>query len=270
MSILDRIVDSKKAEVAAAMRDVPLAALKSRIAAPWTPRGFASRMARPGGVNIIAEIKRASPSKGDIAPDLNAADCARAYEAGGAAALSVLTDGPFFKGSLDDLAAARAATRLPVLRKEFIVDPYQVYEARAAGADAVLLIVRILPPQLLEALLALAQRLGMDALVEIHAAEELNVARTAGARLIGINNRNLATFDTCLDTASELARRFLPGEVPVAASGIGDRRDIELNLRAGIRNFLIGESLVRAADRVGFLKTLIHGPHTAGAVAENE
>lgn len=260
MSILDRIVADKKQMVADAQRRAPLDQLRARIAdTAWAARGFAARLARPGpgGVNIIAEVKRASPSKGDIRPDLDAARCAAEYAAGGAAAISVLTDGPYFKGALEDLVQARAATDLPVLRKEFIITDYQLYEARAAGADAVLLIVRILSPPRLAGLLALARELDMDALVEIHSAEEYTIARAAGSRLIGINNRNLATFATDLGTAVDLAARMGPGEIPVAASGIHSRRDIEANLAGGIFNFLIGESLVRAPDRVVFLRTLM-------------
>jgi len=201
MSILDRIVADKQEEVAWAAGRIPEAALRAQIAdTPWTARGFARRLSRPGpgGVNIIAEIKRASPSKGDICPDLDAAQCARQYAAGGAAALSVLTDGPYFKGSLEDQRRARGAVTLPVLRKEFIVSAYQLYESRAAGADAVLLIVRILTAVQLKEWLVLCGELGMDALVEIHTPEEYAAAHAAGARLIGINNRNLATLTpTC-------------------------------------------------------------------------
>jgi indole-3-glycerol phosphate synthase len=260
MTILDRIVADKQQEVAAAARRLCADDLRARIAGmPWTARGFEQRLScpGPGGVNIIAEVKRASPSKGDICVDLNAAACARQYEAGGAAAVSVLTDGPYFKGSLEDLVEVRRSVCLPVLRKEFIIDPYQVYETRAAGADALLLIARILTPVQLSDLFGLTRELGMDALVEIHSPDELGACHAAGARLIGINNRNLATFDTSLQTALSLSGRMHAGQVPVAASGIGSRRDIEDNLKAGIFNFLIGESLVRAADRSGFLKELI-------------
>jgi indole-3-glycerol phosphate synthase len=262
MTILDRIVADKIEEVAQAARRTPEAALRAQIAdTPWVARGFARRLFQPGpgGVNIIAEVKRASPSKGDICMGLDAARCARDYAAGGAAAVSVLTDAPYFKGSLDDLRRVRAAMALPVLRKEFIVSDYQVYESRAAGADAVLLIARILTAAQLDALLALAGELGMDALVEIHSPGEYAAARAAAGRLIGINNRNLATFDTDLGTAMEMAAMLGPGEVPVAASGINSRRDIERNLAAGIFNFLVGESLVRAKDRRAFLKELIFG-----------
>lgn len=262
MTILDRIVTDKKQEVAAAARKTPVTDLRARIAGtPWTARGFEKRLSRPGpdGVNIIAEVKRASPSKGNICIDLNAAACARQYEAGGAAAISVLTDTPYFKGSLEDLDQVRRSVSLPVLRKEFIIDPYQVYESRAAGADALLLIARILSAGQLADLFGLTRELRMEALVEIHSPEDLGACHAAGARLIGINNRNLATFDTSLQTALSMVDRLQAGQVPVAASGIGSRQDIEKNLRAGIFNFLIGESLVRAWDRVAFLNELIHG-----------
>jgi indole-3-glycerol phosphate synthase len=260
MTILDRIVTDKKEEVARAESQTPAAELRARIAdMPWTARGFEKRMCQPGpgGVNIIAEVKRASPSKGDICVDLNAALCARQYQTGGAAAVSVLTDTPYFKGNLEDLRQVRAAIGLPVLRKEFIIAPYQVYESRAAGADAILLIARILSPAQLKELLDLTRQLGMDALVEIHNSEDYASAHAAGSRLIGINNRNLATFDTDLGTAMGLSALLQEGEVPVAASGISRREDILRNLKGGIFNFLIGESLVRATDRRSFLKSLV-------------
>ncbi len=262
MTILDQIVVDKREEVAHSQKRVPQERLQAHIAnIDWTARGFARRLAQagPGNVNIIAEIKRASPSKGDICADLQAGSCAREYEAGGAAAISVLTDGFYFKGSLADLRQVRAAVTLPILRKEFIVSAYQVYESRAAGADAILLIARILPPNMLNELLALTHELGMDALVEIHSEEDYAAAHDSGARLIGINNRNLATFDTDIQTAMDLANLLQSNEVPVAASGITCRKDIENNLKGGIFAFLIGESLVRAKDRPAFLRGLIHG-----------
>lgn len=262
MTILDRIVEDKRQEVSSAEKRVPLAQLKRRIAeTAWQPRGFYNRLKHPGpgGVNIIAEVKRASPSKGDISAHLDAAACAADYQKGGAAAISVLTDTPYFKGRLEDLEQARASVDLPVLRKEFIVSEYQVYESRAAGADAILLIARILTPQQLSDLLSLTHRLGLDALVEIHSDADYAAAHQAGARLIGINNRNLATFDTDIRTAMQLANLLAPGEVPVAASGISHREDIVDNLEQGIFTFLIGESLVRSDDRVNLLKQLIYG-----------
>ena len=262
MTILDRIVADKKEEVAQSMAQVPLERLQAHIATtPWTARGFYRRLMTPGpqGVNIIAEVKRASPSKGEICADLKAGPCAAEYEAGGAAAISVLTDTSYFKGSLADLRQVRRAVTLPVLRKEFIISDYQVYESRAAGADAILLIARILEPGLLRDLLSLTHEMDMDALVEIHSAEDYEAAHSAGARLIGINNRNLATFDTDIGTAMKLANLLQPGEVPVAASGISSRQDIENNLREGLFTFLIGETLVRSGDRASMVKHLIHG-----------
>jgi indole-3-glycerol phosphate synthase len=262
MTILDQIVADKKEEVAHARDRVPLERLQAHIATtPWNQRGFFRRLSEPGpgGVNIIAEVKRASPSKGDICIDLRPAPCAREYEAGGAAAISVLTDGPYFKGSLADLRQVRSSATVPVLRKEFIVSKYQVFESRAAGADAVLLIARILEPSQLKELLALTQELGMDALVEIHDESDYDAAHQAGAKLIGINNRNLATFDTDIETAMNLTNLLQPEEVPVAASGISSRQDVVSNLKTGIFNFLIGESIVRADDRPAFIRQLIDG-----------
>lgn len=262
MTILDKIVEGKQEEVAHAREHLPLGRLQAHIATtPWESRGFFRRLMSPGpsGVNIIAEVKRASPSKGRICADLKAAECAREYESGGAAAISVLTDGRWFSGSLEDLRQARASTGLPVLRKEFIISSYQVFESRAAGADAILLIARILDPAHLTDLLALSHELGMDALVEIHNRQDYAAAHNAGAKLIGINNRNLATFDTDIRTAMDLAGMLEPAEIPVAASGISCRADIEANLTGGIFNFLIGESLVRAQDRAAMVKQLITG-----------
>jgi indole-3-glycerol phosphate synthase len=262
MTILNKIIEDKQEEVAHARERVPLERLQAHIATtPWSPRGFYRRLAAPGpaGVNIIAEVKRASPSKGLICEDLRAGDCALEYERGGGAAVSVLTDGPYFKGSLADLRQVRRTITLPVLRKEFIISAYQVFESRAAGADAILLIARILAPNHLADLLALTRELEMDALVEIHSEEDYAAAHNAKAGLIGINNRNLATFDTDIRTAVHLKGLLQAGEIPVAASGISGRADIESNLRSGIFNFLIGESLVRARDRAAMLKSLLAG-----------
>ena len=257
--ILSEIVERKNEEVAKAQKACPPGCIQAKAAAVSGARSFFSAMTSSQAVRVIAEIKRASPSKGDIHPDLNAAAQARAYESGGAAALSVLTDGPYFKGDLRDLADARAATRLPVLRKEFIVSAYQIFESRAWRADAILLIVRILSPAQLDEYLGIVRELGMDALVEVHTEEDLVVAAEAGARLIGINNRNLVSFDTDIGRATALVARFGAGQIPVAASGIASRDDIERNLEAGIHNFLIGESLVRAEDPAAFLRYLRTG-----------
>ncbi len=263
MNILDTIVQAKKAAIAAANKIIPEARLRADAfaAVRRERRPFHERFitTAPGQVNIIAEIKRASPSKGDIRLDLDPAALAKAYEKGGAAALSVLTDAPFFKGSLDDLILARKHTTLPVLRKEFIIAPYQLYETVAAGADAVLLIVRILDKVQLQEYLSLCAELDLDALVEIHTEAEIDTAVGAGARLIGINNRNLQSFETDTDTAVRVSRRMGPSQTPVAASGIENRQDIDRGLSAGIHNFLVGESLVRSTDPAAALNTLIRG-----------
>ncbi len=257
--ILERIVAVKREQVAAARRKVPEDRLRRAAESRRGIRPFFERLRSPGpsGVNIIAEIKRASPSKGLIAADLDPAGLAAAYAAGGAAAVSVLTETDFFRGSPEDLACARQACPLPVLRKDFIVCPYQVYESAAMGADAILLIVRILAAAELAELMGLAADLGLDALVEIHAAEELESARAAGARLIGINNRNLSSFATDLGHTLHLLPRLSPEQVAVAASGIGRPEEIRRYREAGVFNFLIGESLVRSKNPVGFLKQLM-------------
>jgi indole-3-glycerol phosphate synthase len=256
--ILSRIVTSKQDEVEAARRRVSEETLWAEAKARRSYRSLIRRLEKPGpsGCNIIAEIKRRSPSKGAIRPDLDPAGYARRYQAGGAAGISVLTDGPFFGGSLKDLEAARDACRLPVLRKDFVVSAYQVVETAARGADAVLLIARILGMSRLQELMALCTELRLEALVEIHTLSDLATATAAGARLIGINNRNLQTFDTDIGTAPALAARMGPGQIVLAASGIETREDIERNLRAGIYNFLVGESLVRADDPTAALRAL--------------
>ncbi len=259
MDILSRIVAHKKEEIASAARRRPLSALRAQAADADTRRGFFRMLEDPGpgGVNIIAEIKRASPSKGLLCADLDAARTAGAYHAGGAAALSVLTDRNFFQGSAHDLKAAREAAPLPVLRKDFLIDPYQVYESAVMGADAVLLICRILSLQQLEDLMGLCRELGLDTLVEIHSHEDLEMARAARAPLVGINNRNLSTFETDLQTAMAMVQDLDPAQIPIAASGIAGPADIRRNLACGIFNFLIGETLVRAEDPAGALRAMI-------------
>ncbi|MEE8400283.1 MAG: indole-3-glycerol phosphate synthase TrpC [Desulfobacterales bacterium] len=257
--ILSQIVEHKKKEIAEARKAVSEDQLREQAGVAREKRPFFDSLAHPGpsGVNIIAEIKRASPSKGIFSPDLDPVTTATAYEQGGAAALSVLTDMHYFKGSRQDLEKARAATGLPVLRKDFLISAYQLYEAAVMGADAVLLIVRILSAQQLKDYLSLAVELNMDALVEIHAPEDLDVATRSGARLIGINNRNLKSFDTDIQTAISMVSSLSSDQIPVAASGIHTPEDIERNLQSGIHNFLIGESLVKAPDTVAFIKALL-------------
>jgi indole-3-glycerol phosphate synthase len=257
--ILARIVEHKLVEVEEARKRISEAGLRREAEKPRRRRPFLEPLSSPGpfGVNVISEIKRGSPSRGLIRGDLDAAATARAYERGGAAALSVLTDRSFFFGGADDLEAARGASALPVLRKDFIVTTYQVYESAVMEADAILLIVRVLAPQFLRDCLDLSRELGLDALVEVHSLSELEVATAAGARLVGINNRDLRTFRTDIETSVKLASHGSPGQVLVAESGIHGRSQIEKLLQAGIHNFLIGESLVRAGNIEDFLGTLL-------------
>jgi indole-3-glycerol phosphate synthase len=256
---LSKIVEDKKQEVAAAQKRIPENRLHKEAVIPRNRRPFAKRLEQPGpsGVNIIAEIKRASPSKGIIRKDLDPAAYAAEYERGGAAAISVLTDRMHFQGSFEDLKTARKATTLPVLRKDFLISSYQIYESSVLGADAILLIVRILSQNQLQDYLSLAHELKMDALVEIHSEEDLKAATLAGAKLIGINNRDLGSFKTNIKTAVRLASLLEPDQVPVAASGIKTWKDIQTNKEMGIYNFLIGESLVRAENPGEFLKSLM-------------
>ena len=256
---LSKIVEDKKQEIEAAKKSLSEKQLVEQALMPRKKRSFFKNLERPGpsGVNIIAEIKRASPSKGVICPDLNPATYASQYEQGGAAALSVLTDQPHFHGSAEDLKSARKSTKLPVLRKDFLISSYQIYESAVMGADAVLLITRILEQEQLKDYINICNELKMDALVEIHSEKDLESAHQAEARLIAINNRNLQSFETNIETAIRLKSMLEPHQVAVAASGIRTRADIEKNQKFGIWNFLIGESLVRAKNPVNFLKSLM-------------
>ena len=247
MSFLDKILDAKRAELACSQALVPQAHLEKLAAARRDYRGFAASLDRPG-VRVIAEIKRASPSLGDIRPGLDPAATAHSYAQGGAAALSVLTEPAYFKGSADDLKQARGAVAVPVLRKDFIIDPYQVYETAAMGADAMLLIVRILDDERLHALHTLASDLGLDVLTEVFDEQDAARANALGATLVGINNRDLAHFKTDVSHATRLAAHLNPGTAVVALSGIHTRDDILQTLAGGIRRFLIGEALVRQTD----------------------
>ena len=255
-SFLEKILVHTRETVARAKVECPEAGLVARAQARCDVRSLAEALAPTDEPRIIAEVKRASPSRGDIRPDLDPARLAAAYEAGGAAAISVLTETAFFKGSLTDLQAARRAVTLPVLRKDFIIDPYQVVEAAAAGADAVLIIVRILDDVQLAELLDAVRQVGLEALVEVHSVDDLARASAVGARVIGINNRDLETFETRLEVSIQIAARFGEDQLAVAASGIFGRDDIEHNLAVGISRFLVGESLVRAADPAALLRTL--------------
>ena len=258
--ILSKIVEDKKQEIVAAKQHIPESFLREKALAPRKRRPFLKKLEHPGpfGVNIIAEIKRASPSKGDIRANLNPAVYADEYEKGGAAAISVLTDKPYFKGGSEDLKIARETTTLPVLRKDFLISAYQIFESAVMKADAVLLIVRILDQQQLKDYLSLCNELKVDALVEVHSEADIEKAGLAGARLIGINNRNLQSFETDIEIAIRMKSLLNNDQIAIAASGIRTRKDIEKIKDSGIWNFLIGESLVRAEHPRDFLESL-HG-----------
>jgi indole-3-glycerol phosphate synthase len=275
MGVLERIVAHKREELAVRIRQVPPAEMRRRAAAAPPARPFHGALrpeAAPGGagaaapsVRLIAEVKGSSPSAGTIRADFDPAAIARRYEAAGAAAVSVLTDGRFFNGADEHLVRVRAAVGLPVLRKDFTLEPYQVYEARALGADAVLLIAAILDRGALTALAALAADLGMAALAEVHTEAEVATALGAGARLIGINNRDLDTLETSLDVTRRL-RPLLPHAVTVVAeSGIEARRDVEEMARLGVHAVLVGTALMRSADPGARARELlgIAAPRTA-------
>jgi indole-3-glycerol phosphate synthase len=249
MTILDEILAHKRTEVAAAKERLGPGALAARAEAYTEPlRGFRSALERAPAPAVIAEVKRRSPSKGEIRPDFEPVGCARAYARGGAAALSVLTDERYFGGHLDFLAPIRRAVPLPLLRKDFTIDAYQVDEARVAGADAVLLIVAALEPARLAALRERAAALGLDALVEVHDERELDQALAAGADLVGVNNRDLRTFVTDLTVTERLAARAPAGVFLVAESGIAKPADVARLAKAGARAFLVGESLMREPE----------------------
>jgi indole-3-glycerol phosphate synthase len=259
MNVLDRIMAAKRAELVALKARFSAADVEKRAGLAATPRPFVQAMnakIAAGGAAVIAEIKRASPSRGVLREDLDPAEIARAYEAGGAACLSVLTDREFFKGTLADLEAARAACSLPVLRKDFTFDPYQVLEARAHGADCILLIVACLPLPAMRELERLATGLAMAVLVEVHDAAELDLALQLDTPLIGINNRDLRTFETRLDTTLGLLARIPRGRTVVTESGILSAADVARMRASGVNAFLVGEAFMRAPDPGGALRAL--------------
>lgn len=241
---LDKILTAKRIEVATRKREKPLSpgVKKAKDAGD-----FKEAIARTG-LSLIAEIKRASPSKGLLALDLNPGDLARSYREAGARAVSVLTDKTFFQGSLGDLTIATIASGLPTLRKDFIIDHYQIYEAAQAGASAVLLIVAALPGDELVNLLTCAGSVGLDCLVEVHDADELRHAQAAGAKIIGINNRDLTTFEVFLQTTLDLLPSLDPDVLVVSESGIRTPEDIRMLTEAGVHGVLIGEALVTTLD----------------------
>lgn len=260
---LEKILASTREDLGVRMRRRNLAAVKSAVEELHPrprPRSLIKAVRAPG-MSVIAEVKRASPSKGDIRPDLDVAEVASLYERAGASAISVLTEERYFKGSLDDLRAARQACGLPVLRKDFIIDPYQIWEAAEAGADAILLIVAALSSSQLDHLLAESVVAAVDCLVEVHNAEELEIAKLAlGSGLpaaIGINNRDLRTFEVHLETTLNLIKSVPEGMSVVSESGIRNREDVDTLAAAGVKAVLIGETLMRSPDPGAKLRELL-------------
>lgn len=249
--ILLKILKRKEMEISAAKQQCDLRCIQERAANAEAPRGFLShieenlRQSRPA---VIAEIKKASPSKGVLREDFDPAQIARSYEQGGACCLSVLTDVDFFQGSIAYLQQARAACSLPVLRKDFIIDSYQIYEARAVGADCILLIVAALSDEQLLSFVDVAQQLNIDVLTEVHNREELDRALQLPVRLIGINNRNLRNFHTCLQTTLDLLEVVPSDRLVVTESGIHHSEDVQKMRKNGVHSFLVGEAFMRADD----------------------
>lgn len=255
--ILDRILAETRAEVARRKLTAPMSTLEQKAKSAPGPRGLAQALGAGGTVRLLAEVKHKSPSKGVLRSDFDPVSLARAYEKAGADAISVLTDEPFFGGSLLHLRAVRETVPLPVLRKDFIVDPYQIVEARAVGADAVLLIAAALDDKTLGHLLAMTRDWGMDALVEVHTENELERALAAGADFVGINNRDLNTFETSLDVTLRLAPRVPAHVTLVSESGIRSRGDVTKLAAGGVHAVLVGERLVTDDDPTAAARALV-------------
>lgn len=252
MNILSEIIAKKRERIAVAKDD----AVRHHVREGATPHALRKALSADG-INIIAEFKRRSPSKGTIRDNANLPEIVQSYEAGGAVALSVLTEEDYFDGSLDDLRTAKSTVSLPVLRKDFVFDEYQIYESAAAGADAILLIVAALTDETLSRLRRLAEdELQLDALVEVHTSDELQRAKAAGASLIGVNNRDLRTFTVSLDTSLALAREAPKDAILISESGLNTAADLQLLRAAGYHGYLIGETLMRADDPSALLRDL--------------
>lgn len=256
-NILHRIVEARLASIAQRKRGLPEVALKIAVAKKAAaPRDFVGALSRPDGINIISELKKASPSRGVIRQEYAPAALAASLEEAGAAALSVLTEEDFFSGSLADLKEASRVTKIPILRKDFIVDPWQVWETRAAGADSFLLITAILEDSALRELLDLGRSLKMEALVEVHSDQELQRALAAGARVVGVNNRDLRDFRVHLETSLELAEAIPDDCVAVSESGLRSHDDLVRLQLTGFDAFLIGEHVMQSSDPAAALRAL--------------
>lgn len=256
MRFLEKIVDQTRKRIEERKARVPLSKLEEEISHLPPPRDLAAALSG-FGIKLIAEVKRASPSKGALRMDLDPGRLSRIYAEAGAAAISILTEPHFFRGSFEDLRAVREQADLPLLCKDFILDSYQLFEARSWGADAVLLIARILPPRDLEDFLGIARELGMRCLVEVHTRSELEIALESGAEIIGVNNRDLNTFKVDLETTFSLLPLIPKDKIVVSESGIRSREDVRRLEEAGVNAILVGEALVTSSDPEGKIKELL-------------